>query len=171
VGYRSTRQIADFARALLGPLASRADALHSTQEGPPVEVLSFPSQGALVAALAPELRRLRQADPDSTVAVIAPDLALAAMIHEGLRRAELPRLRLVQDQDFPFEPGIDVCELRDVKGLEFDHVVLVGASAEHFPDTDLSRRRLHVAVTRAVHQAWITLVGTPAVAIRPFVAS
>lgn len=35
------------------------------------------------------------------------------------------------------------------KGLEFDHVVIVNASKEDFPDNDLSRRRLYTAISRA----------------------
>lgn len=35
------------------------------------------------------------------------------------------------------------------KGLEFDHVVIVDANKEDFPETDLSRRRLYTAISRA----------------------
>ena len=35
------------------------------------------------------------------------------------------------------------------KGLEFDHVVIVDASEEAFPETELSRRRLYTAISRA----------------------
>ena len=46
-----------------------------------------------------------------------------------------------------------------MKGLEFDYVILVDASAEHYPDDARSRRLLHVGATRAVHQLWLTTVG------------
>ena len=52
-------------------------------------------------------------------------------------------------------------EIEQVKGLEFDYVVLVDATADAYPDDSPSRRRLHVGATRAVHQLWITSVGTP----------
>jgi DNA helicase II / ATP-dependent DNA helicase PcrA len=35
------------------------------------------------------------------------------------------------------------------KGLEFDHVVVVDASEQAFPENDLSRRRLYTAISRA----------------------
>lgn len=35
------------------------------------------------------------------------------------------------------------------KGLEFDHIVIVDANKEDFPETDLSRRRLYTAISRA----------------------
>jgi DNA helicase-2/ATP-dependent DNA helicase PcrA len=48
-----------------------------------------------------------------------------------------------------------------VKGLEFDYVILVDVSHENFPDDARARRLLHVAATRAVHQLWLSCVGTP----------
>jgi DNA helicase-2/ATP-dependent DNA helicase PcrA len=67
----------------------------------------------------------------------------------------------VTEQDFSFEPGIEITEVEQVKGLEFDYVILLDASADHYPDTPAARRLLHVGATRAVHQLWITTLGTP----------
>ena len=53
-----------------------------------------------------------------------------------------------------------------MKGLEFDYVVLVEVSADHFPDSAAARRLLHVGATRAVHQLWLTSVGTPSPLVR-----
>jgi DNA helicase II / ATP-dependent DNA helicase PcrA len=76
-------------------------------------------------------------------------------------------VRLVLDQDFSFAPGVEVTLVQDVKGLEFDYVVLIDASAAHYPDTDAARRALYVGATRAIHQLWVTVTGTPAAALRP----
>ncbi len=47
------------------------------------------------------------------------------------------------------------------KGKEFDAVVLVNATAAHFPDSDEGRRLFYVAITRA-SKAWtIPLAGQP----------
>ena len=48
-----------------------------------------------------------------------------------------------------------------MKGLEFDYVILLDTSADHYPDEDRSRRLLHVGATRAVHQLWLVSVGAP----------
>ncbi len=50
-------------------------------------------------------------------------------------------------------------EVDAAKGLEFDYVIVPDVSATTYPDEDESRRRLHVAITRAVHQLWIIEVG------------
>jgi DNA helicase II / ATP-dependent DNA helicase PcrA len=74
---------------------------------------------------------------------------------------EIPSLRLVSDQDFPFTAGIDVTDVRQTKGLEFDIVILLEVTDASYPATDDARRLLHVAMTRAAHQLWITYPGTP----------
>ena len=48
----------------------------------------------------------------------------ADLYYEGLKRAEVPYLRRVRAQEFAFRPGVEVTEIRQVKGLEFDYVVL-----------------------------------------------
>jgi len=166
VAYRSTAPIAAFGRRLLGRMADREPPARAVRSGPPVEIFRFTDHGACVAFLGDVLRDLTKAEPMASVALIAPDSAVARLYHEGLRQAELPHLGLVLDQEFSFEPGIEISRIQDVKGLEFDYVVLLEASASCYPDTDLARRQLHVGATRAIHQLWVTTVGTPSAAIR-----
>ena len=86
---------------------------------------------------------------------------MSAAYHEGLVRCDVDGLRRVEKQDFTFAPGIEVTEIDQAKGLELDYVILVDVSAPRFPDTPAARRLLHVGATRAVHQLWLTSVGTP----------
>ena len=108
----------------------------------------------------------RIAEPLASVAVLTSSRILSETYYRGLANSEVPRLRLVLAQDFTFTPGIEVTEIEQVKGLEFDYVVLVEVSASNFPDQPSSRRLLHVAVTRAVHQLWLTSVATPSPLLR-----
>ncbi len=85
----------------------------------------------------------------------------SVVYHDGLVASDVPRVRRVVNQEFTFAPGIEVTEIEQVKGLEFDYVIVVDVSRSHFPDASLARRRLHVAATRAVHQLWLTCTGTP----------
>ncbi len=166
VAYRSTHQIASFGLQLLGENSFDEVPPRTVRDGPPVELFRFTDHGACVAFLSDALRRLVRSEPLANVALIAPDEATARLYQRGLVRAEVPELRLVLEQDFSFEPGVEVTVIQDVKGLEFDYVVLLEASAKHYPDTDLARRQLHVGATRAIHQLWLTSVGTPAASIR-----
>ncbi len=100
-------------------------------------------------------------EPLASVAVLTPNPRVSDLYFEGLERAELPRLRRIVDGEFSFKAGIEVTEITQVKGLEFDYVVVLDADALSYPDTPAARRMLHVAATRAVHQLWMMSVGTP----------
>ncbi len=166
VSYRSTAPIIRFA---LDVLDEPGPPPRTTRDGPPVELFRFTDHGACVAFLAEELRRLSVAEPLANVALLTPSPELSRLYADGLRRAEVPRVRRVVDQEFAFAPGIDVVEAQEVKGLEFDYVIVVDATARHYPDTPRHRRLLHVAATRAVHQLWLTATGTPSPILPPAV--
>ena len=149
-----------FATSLLGDLYEDEEVV-TTRSGPPVELFRWTDRGACVAFLSDVLRELMTAEPLASVAVLTPSPAASDVYFEGLVRAELPRLRRIRDGEFPFEAGIEVTEVEQVKGLEFDYVVVLDADAQSYPDTPAARRLLHVAATRAVHQLWMMSVGTP----------
>jgi len=161
VSYRSSRRVMSFAHTVLGPLAEESEPPETTREGPPVELFRFADRGACVAFLADALRELAANEPMASVAIVAPDVESGALYFDGLARCELPRLRHVVDQDFSFEAGVEVTDVEQVKGLEFDYVIVVDVDATRYPDSDPARRRLHVAATRAIHQLWLTCLGTP----------
>ena len=70
-------------------------------------------------------------------------------------------LRRVQRQDFHFAPGADVTEIGQVKGLEYDYVVLVDVNASSFGNDAESRHLLHIGATRAAHQLWLISTAQP----------
>ena len=107
------------------------------------------------------LRELTRNEPLASVAILTPSSEVSAAYYEGLYRSDLPDLRRVEKQDFTFAPGIEISEIEQAKGLEFDYVILVDVCARNLPDTPAARRLLHVGATRAVHQLWLTSVGTP----------
>ena len=158
LSYRSTKPIIDFSRAVLGPLAS-SDAPVATREGTPVDLFTHGHTGDAVATLAEALRDLMQSEPQASVAVLTRFPEQADLYFGGLQRAEVPYLRRVAEQDFSFKPGVDVTDVRQVKGLEFDYVVIVEASESSYPDDDEARHLLHIAATRAAHQLWLFAVG------------
>ena len=74
---------------------------------------------------------------------------------------EIQRLSRVRDQDFAFRPGVEVTDIRQVKGLEFDYVILVDVTMSSYPVDDESRHLLHIGSTRAAHQLWVISAGPP----------
>ena len=161
INYRSSAQITKFAFDVLGDLREDDEVPPSSRQGPPVELFSFDDTGAAVFFLAEALLSLAANEPDATVAIITPSATLSESWFRALSRSDIPRLRLVRDNDFRFRPGIEITELEPVKGLEFDYVILVDVNAQHFPDTPRARRALHVASTRGIHQLWAITTDRP----------
>ncbi|HVU01919.1 MAG TPA: 3'-5' exonuclease [Polyangiaceae bacterium] len=160
ISYRSTEPIIQLAREVLGPLADR-DAPTATRTGAPVELFRFSHGGDAVGFLAESLRQLVQEEPLASIAVIARYPEQADLFFHGLRKAETPNVRRIAEQDFPFKPGIDVTDVRQVKGLEFDYVVLVEVTEASYPVDDEARHLLHIGATRAAHQLWFLASDKP----------
>ncbi len=160
VSYRSTAEITQFARGVLGPL-SHDTVPETTREGPPVELFQFASVGEAVAWLAEALKQLARDEPDANVAVVSRFAQQADVYFDGLARAEVTAVRRVAKQDFAWEPGVDVTDVRQTKGLEFDEVILIETTAASYPVTPAARHALYVGATRASHQLWCVTSDTP----------
>jgi len=160
IAYRSTREVLDLARAVLGPLADPTPPV-APRTGAPVEHHHFPSPGAAVAFLADAIRPLFLREPRATLAVLARHPEQADVYFDALKMAEIPNLRRIRAFEFAFRPGVEVTEIRQVKGLEYDYVVLVDVNASTYPADDESRHLLHIGATRAAHQLWVISTSAP----------
>ena len=160
LGYRSTREVMALAESLLGELAPPSGAV-ATRTGAPVELHRFVDQGQAVAMLSEALRSLLLREPLASVALITRYLPQARLYYEALGHAEVPSLRLVQNHEFSFRPGVELCDITQVKGLEFDYVVLLDVTAANYPPSVESRHLLHIGATRAAHQLWLLASSTP----------
>lgn len=166
IAYRSTKQVLEFARHVLGPLADPEPPL-APRSGAPVEHHEFPSPGAAVAFLGDALRPLFQREPRATVAILARHAEQADVYFDALGMADIPFLRRIRAYEFAFRPGVEVTEIRQVKGLEYDYVIVVDVNRQTFPVDDESRYLLHIAATRAAHQLWILSTGEPSALLPP----
>lgn len=158
ITYRSTRQVMQLSQHVLGPLHNPEDDLIA-RDGAPVGCFEFGDQGEAVAFLGEALRGLMQREPSASVALIARYPQQADMYYDALRIAEVPRLRRVRREDFTFTSGIDVTDIRQVKGLEFDYVVILDPTRQNFPDATQARHLMHIAMTRAAFQLWLICAG------------
>lgn len=107
------------------------------------------SEAHLIARACRSLRQMLREDRTTSVAIVAKDEATAA------RWSALFSLALdahyAQDGDFTHDHAVHVCSVREVKGLEFDYVLVLDANAPSYPSTPRGRHALYVAVTRATH--------------------
>lgn len=161
LAYRSTAPVMRFARAVLGPLAATEDAEAdaAARDGAPVELHELGGMGEAVAFVADALRSLLAREPSASVALLTRHAGQADAWAAALKRAEVPSLRRVRRQDFSFTPGVDVTDIGQVKGLEFDYVILLDVNDTSYPPTIESRHLLHIGATRATHQLWVVSTG------------
>ena len=143
VSYRCPPEVTALARSLIaqGPLP--------TEPAPAITRALHDNGCHLSLWLIEELRRIRSEDPAGSIAVICRSDSTARSFAHTLNHGVT--LRLALDGNFDFTPGITVTSVQEVKGLEFDCVVVPDAQASTYPATAQSRRALYVAVTRATH--------------------
>jgi DNA helicase IV len=158
VSYRCPLPIAELARQVLGPLAPDSGTL-AGRDGAAVGRFEFPAEAHASLFLVDALRDLLDREPHASVGVICRNPETAQVFYRLLE--DLPAAKLVLDGEFSFQPGVDVTDVANVKGLEFDYVIVPDASGATYPHNDEARRALHVAVTRASHQLWIVSPGAP----------
>ena len=160
LSYRSTAEVMLLAREILGPELAPDEPL-AARRGEPVELHEFGDLGEAIAFLGDALRNLMNREPTASCAVISRHPEQADAYFDGLRRAEVPALRRVRRDEFNFQPGVDVTDVAQVKGLEFDYVVMVDVNASSYPDQHWARHLLHIGVTRAAHQLWMVTTSEP----------
>ncbi|MCI0570849.1 MAG: ATP-binding domain-containing protein [Myxococcaceae bacterium] len=156
VAYRCPRPVVELAQHVLGEQATSTPTRRG-REGAPVGFHHFPDEAQGHLFVGEALRELLEREPHASVAVIASSAESARAFHRVVQDMEWARL--VLEGDFSFEPGVDVTDVENVKGLEFDYVVLPDVTARAYPQTDEARRRLHVAITRTSYQLWVVSSG------------
>ena len=160
IGYRSTDEIMKAAKKVIGEHSVNTT-WHSTRQGAPVNVFRFQESGAMVAFLADTLEDLCVREPLASIAVLMRTNEAALKLYEGLQRTDLANMRIIRNQEFSFTPGIDVTDISQTKGLEFDTVIIADADASSYGPDMLSRQLLYVGLTRAAHQLWLLHCGNP----------
>jgi len=153
VSYRCPPEVTEFARAL------RLDGGRAS-----FPLARFHDECHLAAWLVEALRDLDAEDPTAASAVICRTPQAAAQLARLVKMA-LPA-HLALEGAFTFGPGAQVTCVPEVKGLEFDYVVVPDAGAGRYADTAEARRALYVAATRASAQLVLAAAGTPSPLLR-----
>jgi len=157
--YRSTKAVADFGMHILGPLAKELP--EAIRDGLPVFISKYDGLGPGCAILSDTIRDVLRREENASIAVIVREERSAKFFFELFQ--DIDTVRLVKDGTFTFDPGVDFSSLDDVKGLEFDYVIIPDAHSFVYKEDNLSRRALYVAVTRAVYGLWVYSTAKPSV--------
>ena len=151
VNYRCPPDVTQLARFVVGLAPTPSKAQPSIRRVQKASVLH------LAVFLSEALTQLTAEDPSSSVALLCRTPEAARNLHHVLRHSIDAKLAL--DGSFDFRPGLLVTCVQEVKGLEFDYVLLPDASAQTYPDTAEARRALYVALTRASHRLTLATSG------------
>lgn len=158
--YRNTKQIAAFARSIVEGMAfdddgSLPDFSAASEDGPKPKLLlgSFSEQFHWTL----ENVVLPASSKGQSVAFLHP-LGWFSYIREGLSAASVPYAELTRARSWPQgEESVALSTIHSAKGLEFDHVVILGLSREVTPhgegdgdsELDTLRRLLAMGIGRA----------------------
>ena len=158
IGYRSTSEIMDVAKNIIGEYSVNKE-WYTSRKGAPVEFFRLREKGTMIAFLTEILEDLTIREPHASVALLLRSQESALSMYEGLQRSDLVNLRFIKDQEFSFTPGIDITNIAQTKGLEFDTVIIADVDASTYGPDLRSRQLLYVGVTRASHQLWLLHCG------------
>jgi len=151
--YRSSPEITELFASLLDE-QDRINLSSVRRPGIEPRIVSFDDREAYLAALRDAVSAAH--DDDGLTAIITADKPRRSWLHRQLGDS----VRSIHKGDALPKDGVVVMDLALAKGLEFDHVIIPDAQEEVYPSTDLSRRRLYTAISRAMHRVTIFSQGT-----------
>jgi superfamily I DNA/RNA helicase len=153
--HRNTKQIAAFAYPLVAGLPPEDDGTlpefeNSEREGP----LPLVVTGRFADQMQYVIEHIGELPDDESVALLHPKGGgWFSYVREVLSAAGMPFVEITRRSEWPQGPEeIALCTMHSSKGLEFDHVVLLGLNAELMPhgseenDTQLLTHRKLVAM-------------------------
>ena len=149
--YRSTVEIMNTALrvALKRPVPNKSEVRPVLRHGPAPEFIAFSRPAEQAAAIEALIRAWRK-DNARTIAVIDRTDAQLKALMKALP-AEL-NARILDVNGDLYEGGVLLARAGDVKGFEFDGVIIANASQTRFPDSELDARLLYVCLTRPLHR-------------------
>lgn len=141
VSYRSPKEVMELASIVSGRPVDTSTAHRGT-----VELHMEDSFDDAVRSIVELHRRLSKA-PGALTCVIAKQKADAAKLLRALQRIGINDLH--SSLEISFDPGLQVTNAHQVKGLEFTNVIIWNPSTRDYRQSEIDRNLLYVAITRA----------------------
>ncbi|WP_244857311.1 3'-5' exonuclease [Halorhodospira halophila] len=152
--YRSTYEIMQFAQRIQPDPDLEAMERH----GEPPQTIRCRSHKEEVAKVAEFIEAFRVSEHNA-LAILTKTPKQARAIFRALPES-MTDVRLLDEASEVFSTGIVVCTVPLSKGLEFDRVIVPHASAQNYA-SEMDRKLLYVACTRAMHRLALTYRGEP----------
>lgn len=151
--YRSTKEITDFAKALL-PDGDRI--ISFTRHGEKPRLLVHDSPAAGMRSLLEEIHELHR--DNETVAILTKNRSQAQEVYRFLHQQKLHDLHLLDEHDSALPTGTLVLPIYLAKGLEFDAVVAYDISERNLANTD-AVGMIYTMASRAMHRLTLLSIG------------
>jgi DNA helicase-2/ATP-dependent DNA helicase PcrA len=146
--YRSSPEITELFASLLAE-SDRINLSSVRRPGVSPTIASYDDRDEYLAALKSAVSAAH--DEPGLTAIITADKPRRSWLHRQLGDA----VRSIHKGDALPAKGVVVLDLALAKGLEFDQAIIPDAQKDVYPDTQLSRRRLYTAISRAMHRVTI----------------
>ncbi|MBS1508310.1 MAG: AAA family ATPase [Bacteroidetes bacterium] len=148
--YRSTWEISQFASAI----RATPGLIPMERHGAPPAMLGFASPDEELRAIREQLNTFETSGHHS-LGIICKTQQQANTLFDQLK---WERAHLLSPASTTFSKGVVVVSAHLAKGLEFDEVIVPFVSDENY-HTDMDRRMLYIACTRAMHRLTLTHTG------------
>lgn len=145
--YRSTYEISQFAQRI----AYNPELIPLERHGEEPVVKDFQSNSEEVEEIKKLVREFASSR-HKTLGIICKTQDQAAFVYESIRANGVS---LLTPESTSFKEGVIVTTAYLAKGLEFDEVIIPFVSARNY-HTDVDKRMLYIACTRAMHRLTVT---------------
>lgn len=152
VSHRSTYQIMNFAESTLGEGRKV-----SGRKGDVPKLFILNNENVAVRELINYIKENQEKQDNDLITIVARTSKYANYLFSLLRPSFGSSVRRLSLDNLDEVDGITVAGLKEVKGLEFPHVILWDVGYLNYPDSQLGRKALYVGSTRAEEQ--LTLFG------------
>jgi len=161
VAHRSTKPIMDLACHIIQETSSGG------RPGSKPKLTIVRHTEEKIAALVATLAHLQHTMPQAHIGIICRHASETQPLLKQLEpEACCASARLGHNKHFEFTPGITVTNLRQIKGLEFDVIILLDPSEANYPNTTQGQKYLYTAITRAKEYVYLIAACDPAVLLR-----
>lgn len=153
IAYRSTYQIYEVAEHIRDPEIKNEDLKLVPKFGlEPVLTICHHDQDA-IKMTRNWIEDIININQKATAAIICKTSQEARSLYNTLLKIGVRGIRYGDTHHFEFTPGVVVTDIRAVKGLEFQAVLLYNPSQKNYShNSDLDRNLLYVGITRAIYK-------------------
>ncbi len=150
--YRSTKQITRFNNKILKTFAPNIPPpIAFERDGNRVEYKQHKKVADMYAAILDDVGRIRGLNglKDAVIAILARDRRNLNQFQKFCRKSGVTNIETI-DSDKHSVARTVLAMIHDVRGLEYDAVIVMGVN-DSFTNTEFNKRLLYVATTRAKH--------------------